>query len=250
MRYFLTFILPAVFLSIPLCAQETYDKWEYRMYAGYNLGGSSPLPLPAEIRSINSWNPGFAWTLGIQATRRLAPEWGVTAGLAIDVKGMNIEADVKYMNTDLDIGEGINQGHFSGMFTGKNSTSVKNGYLLIPVMATYLPSAEPSWRFHIGGYVAFLRDANFEGTASDGYIRNGGPAGDRIEVSEAKFDFSDRLRKVDAGLMAAANCFLTPHIGIQGQLSWGLLPLFPSGCTGIPYKLYNIYFSGGLAYRL
>jgi hypothetical protein len=220
------------------------------MYAGYNLGGSAPLPIPAEIRSINSWNPGFAWTLGIQATRRLASEWGVTSGLAIDVKGMSIKADVMYMNTNLDIGEGANRGHFSGMFTGKNSTTVRNGYLLVPLLATYFPLAAPNWRFHLGGYFALLRDANFNGSAYDGYIRNGGPAGDRIEVLTATFDFSENLRNIDAGLMAAANWFPTSHIGIQGQLSWGLLPIFPSSFNGIPYKMYNIYFMGGLAYRL
>ena len=28
---------------------------EYRLKAGFNIGGTSPLPLPAEIRKINSY---------------------------------------------------------------------------------------------------------------------------------------------------------------------------------------------------
>ncbi|MDR2815107.1 MAG: PorT family protein [Proteiniphilum sp.] len=227
---------------------ESGRQWEYKAFAGYNLGGSSPLPLPAEIRKINAWSPGLNGTLAFHVTRWLNREWGLTSGLAIDVKGMTVEAEVKYLNTSLIVGEGDHTGTFSGMFTGQNTTKVRNGYLVLPLLLSCRPS--DMWRLHLGGYFAWQRDAKFEGSASGGYIRNGGPAGDRINIEKSTFDFSDHVRKTDAGLMALGDWFFTNKLALSGQLSWGMIPLFPSGFNGIPYKMYNIYFMGGIAYRL
>ena len=33
---------------------------EYEVKAGFHIGGASPLPLPYEIREINSYNPTLA----------------------------------------------------------------------------------------------------------------------------------------------------------------------------------------------
>ncbi|MDR1557104.1 MAG: PorT family protein [Tannerellaceae bacterium] len=243
-------IVLAGFLSatLALAQPESGRQWEYKMFAGYNLGGSTPLPLPAEIRKIHSWSPGIAGTLAFHATRWLTTEWGITSGLAIDVKGMIVDTDVKYLNTSLIVGEGDHTGTFTGMFTGRNTTKLRNGYLVFPLLASYHPFS--LWTFHLGGYFALQRDARFEGNASGGYIRNGGPAGDRINIEMSTFDFSDYVRKTDAGLMALADWFFTNKLAVTGQLSWGLLPLFPSDFNGIPYKMYNIYFMGGIAYRL
>lgn len=38
--------------------RSTLKGLEYRIKAGVNIGGTSPLPLPAEIREINSYRPG------------------------------------------------------------------------------------------------------------------------------------------------------------------------------------------------
>lgn len=229
-------------------AQETDHKWEYKVFAGFNFGGTTPVPLPPEIRSINSWSPGLAGTLAFHVTRWLNPEWGITSGLAIDIKGMKIDADVKYWYTNLVVGEGDNTGVFSGTFSGVNKTTARNGYLLIPVLAAWRPLEK--WTFRLGGYYASLQDARFEGTASDGYIRNGGPSGDRINIEKASYDFSGELRKADAGLMASADWSFTHKLAATGQFSWGVVPVFPSGFEGISYKMYNIYLMLGLAYTL
>lgn len=231
-----------------LLAQVPAKKWEFNVFAGYNLGGSTPMPLPAEIRKINSWSPGFSPTLAFHATRWINSDWGLTSGLEIDIKGMTIDADVKYWYTDLVVGSGEQVGNFSGTFSGKNKTKVMNGYITIPVLGTY--RLNHLWTFHAGGYVSLLQDEKFEGTASDGYIRNGGPTGEIVKVTEATYDFSNELRKVDAGIMAAADWNFTRRMAVKGQLSWGLVPLFPSDFKGISYKMYNIYMMLGLAYRL
>lgn len=129
----LCLLLLGVWTASSADAQDRRDKWESKVFLGYNLGGTSPLPLPAEIRSINSWRPGFGGTLAFHITRWLSPQWGITTGLAIDIKGMKIDADVKYMHTSLVVGEGDNTGLFTGTFSGRNKTTVRNGYLLIPV---------------------------------------------------------------------------------------------------------------------
>ena len=51
---------------------------EYEVYAGANIGGASPLPLPAEIREINSYNPQLNFHIGANVTKWLdvQKKWG------------------------------------------------------------------------------------------------------------------------------------------------------------------------------
>ena len=37
-------------------------KFEYRVKAGFNVGGALPIPFPAEIRKIKSYNPTMAFS--------------------------------------------------------------------------------------------------------------------------------------------------------------------------------------------
>lgn len=247
--YTVTFLLlSSLFCTTAKAQQESNQHWEYKVFAAYNFGGTTPLPLPAEIRKIRSWNPGFAGTMAFHLTRWLSPEWGITAGLGIDLKGMKIDADVLYWQTNLVVGEGDQTGNFSGTFSGRNSTKTRNGYVVLPVMAAYHPFEK--WTFRLGGYLAFQRDAMFEGSASDGYIRNGGPTGERINVDNASYDFSDKIKTLDAGVVLSADWKFTNKMAVTGQLSWGLVPVFPKDFEGISYKMYNIYFGLGIAYFL
>ena len=50
--------------------------------------------------------------------------------------------------------------------------------------------------------------------------------------------------------MASGDWFFTEKMALTGQLSWGLVPIFPSDFEGLSYKMYNIYFSLGVAYKL
>lgn len=113
-------------VSTSVFAQEFRQNWEKKVFAAYNLGGTSPLPIPAEIRKINYWKPGFGGTLAFHLTRWLDANWGVTTGLAIDLKGMKVEADVKYLYTSLVVGEGDHAGKFTGTFSGKFCQNLQN----------------------------------------------------------------------------------------------------------------------------
>lgn len=231
-------------------AQEAQAKWENDVIIGLNIGGTTPLPLPNEIRKVNSYSAGLNPTIAIRTTRWMdnAPQWGVTTGLYIDYRGMEIDADVKYWNTKLQVGEGATVGEYQGLFSGKNHTKMKVGYFTLPVMASYRPFTH--WTFRLGGYVSWTHSTKFEGSAADGYICNGGATGDITAIDKATFDFSKELKSIDAGIAAGADWKVKNKISVVGQLNWGLVPVFPSSFTGIPYKMYNIYFTLGLAYRL
>lgn len=249
-KYTIILLIGLLFLTNPLFAQTDDAKWTHEIRIGLNLGGTAPLPLPAEIRKINSFTAQVNPVIGIRSTRWFESnnQWGVSSGITIDYKGMNTSADVKYWHTDLVVGEGDQTGRFTGTFSGRNATKVKNGYFTIPVLASYRPFA--NWRFHAGGYFSWIHTSKFSGTATDGYIREGGPTGDRITVENSTYDFSDHLKDIDAGIMAGANWKLTKRIAATGELTWGLVPIFPADFKGVSYKMYNIYFSLGLSYQL
>ena len=52
---------------------------DYQFKAGVNIGGTAPLPLPKEIRSIDSYSPGLAITLEANITKWIdvQKKWGV-----------------------------------------------------------------------------------------------------------------------------------------------------------------------------
>ena len=64
-----TILLLLLCLSFSAYANEEREKTalkksyfyglEYRIKAGFNIGGTSPLPLPAEIRELKSYRPGM-----------------------------------------------------------------------------------------------------------------------------------------------------------------------------------------------
>ena len=63
---------------------------DYQFKAGVNIGGTSPLPLPEEIRSIESYSPGLAITLEGNVTKWIdvQKKWGVSLGVRLANKNM------------------------------------------------------------------------------------------------------------------------------------------------------------------
>lgn len=249
-KYYLSVLITLCSFSTFLQAQNEETLWNHEIRVGINLGGTSPLPLPAEIRKVKSFTTGVNPVIGFRSTRWMDKHspWGISTGLTIDYRGMETSAKVKYWHTDLEVGEGEQTGRFTGSFSGENKTTVKNGYLTIPLQVAYRPFDK--WHFHAGAYFSWILTSKFEGSAKDGYIREGGPTGDRITVENATYNFSDELRNVDAGIMAGADWKIAKRISATGELTWGLLPIFPGSFNGVGYKMYNIYLSLGLSYQL
>lgn len=225
--------------------QAPSSRWEFKINGGYNIGGTSPLPLPAEIRSIDSYAPAaFAPHVALEGTRWFSKRWGLSVQIALDYKGFTVKDQVKNLHTEIEMGDE----KYTGNFTGKNKTQLNNSYITVPVMANY--RIADKWTAQLGIYAAHLYNPGFKGTASDGYIRRGSPIGEKTIVDKATFDFSANQHTFDAGLQAAGEWEFYRHFALRGQLSWGLTPLFPSGFTAMPFTMYNIYGMLGISYRL
>jgi hypothetical protein len=242
-------VLTVIFcwLALPFLHAQIGDLWQYKAGIGYNLGGSTPLPLPVEMRKINSFSPPLVSPhLALDVTRRMTDNWGISTQIGIDSKGFSVSDRVKNLYTEIYLENNPDEPQ-SGNFTGNNTTTVNNVYLTVPILATYCRS---NWTSQFGIYTAILMHADFQGTASDGYIRKGNPTGEKIEVPFASFDFSAEQNRFDYGLLAAEEYKLSPHIAVRGQLAWGLRSLFPSHFSGMPFKMRNIYGTVGISYAL
>jgi hypothetical protein len=228
-----------------LRAQEKFPCWEFKIFGGFNIGGTSPLPLPEEIRSIDVFTPAWlAPHASLEVIRRLNRKWGIAVQLGLDHKGFTVTDRVKSLHTEIEMNDEV----YSGNFTGKNTTRIRNSYITLPVTATY--RIDRRWELHAGAYLAYLYGADFKGEASDGYIRQGSPIGEKTIVDRAVFDFSDKQKSFDYGLLLAGEWTFYSRFACRGQIAWGLCPLFPSNFTGVPVNMYNIYGGLGITYRL
>ena len=107
-KYSIIFITLLLSIVGTTCANAQEDRtqsiiqsylhgWEYSLKAGFSIGGTSPLPLPKEIRKIDSYAPGMAISIEGNATKWLNKNkvWGLTLGLRLENKNMTTEATVK-----------------------------------------------------------------------------------------------------------------------------------------------------------
>ena len=80
---------------------------EYEVKAGFNIGGTAPIPLPVEIRDITGYNPTMAVAIEGNVTKWFDQEkkWGMRIGIRLDSKGMKTNAKVKNYGMEI-IGEG------------------------------------------------------------------------------------------------------------------------------------------------
>ena len=134
--------------------------WEYSIKAGLSIGGTSPLPLPKEIRNIDSYSPNIAIAIEGNATKWFGNDkkWGMTAGIRLENKTMTTEATVKNYGMKI---INTNGGELQGLWTGGVKTKVKNSYLTIPVLANYKISDR--WKVSLGPLRKFQWGAQLGG---------------------------------------------------------------------------------------
>ncbi len=234
-------------ISVFASAQTNSEKFDYKVTLGLNFGGLSPIPLPDNIREIKSYDPGFNPSLGFEVLYQLEPRWSLGISPRAEYKGMAVKDRVIYFHTLIQMGEGSEAASFEGDFSGINYTEAKNLYFGIPIFIQLTPGEK--WHYRLGGYIAFLLDSKFKGTVSDGYIRNGGSLGERVEVSSASFDFGDKLRKTDYGIYAGVSRDVNEKFSVDFNLLWGLRSAFPGSFTGISFPMFNIYGQIGTSYQ-
>lgn len=251
MKKQILFILLAI-LSIHTASAQRLFSWnlkerniDFEVKAAFSIGGTTPLPLPEEIRSIESYNPTLTLSLGAQVTKWFDNDWGFSTGISFDSKAMKTKAKVKNYHMTIQDGGGA----LTGNWTGKVQTKVDNSYFTIPVLAAYKLSSV--WSLRFGPYIGFLMDENFSGYVYDGYLREGDPTGQKITFQDgetASYDFSDDLRKLQWGLQFGGSWKVNHHFRLNGDLQWGMNDIFHSNFDTITFSMYNVYLNLGFGY--
>lgn len=244
----------SILMSSTLFAQQDRNKnilhslskgLEYSVRAGISLGGVAPLPLPAEIRKIESYNPTVCIAVEGDVHKRFDKKWGLMFGVRLETKGMETDAKVKsYHMSMMYDGEPM-----EGNFTGNVKTIVRNTYLTFPVLGTYRVS--PRWDLKLGPYFSYVTNREFSGVAYNGYLRDETPIGQKVEVpaeNPAPYDFSKDLRKFQWGVQLGTEWKAFSHLNVYADLTWGLNSAFQKDFDTITFEMYPIYATLGFAY--
>lgn len=230
--------------------QSYLRGWEYSLKAGFSIGGTSPLPLPEEIRSINSFRPGgVAIAIEGNSTKWFdkKKKWGLTIGLRLESKKMSTDARVK--NYSMEIINAENGRSLPGLWTGNVKTKVNNSYLTMPLLANYRISNR--WKVVAGPYFSYMIDGNFSGNVYEGHLRTPDATGQRIDFtgeSIATYDFSDNLRKFQWGVQVGGEWRAFKHLNVFADLTWGLNDIFQKDFQTITFAMYPIYLNIGFGY--
>lgn len=219
--------------------------WHVRIGAGVSIGGAAPVPIPAEIRSIDGFNPTLCIQLEGAAHKMLTEHWGVMVGVRFANKGMETDATVKNYHMEAVSSDG--QGKIEGAWTGKVKTNVDLNYLTFPLLATYTFNND-RWSVQLGPYFSYMMAGDFTGEAYDGYIRDIDPTGPRTDVDRASYDFSGDLRRFHWGVQAGGEFRAFKHFSVGLNLQWGLNGIFPSEFGSLTFPLFPIYGTLGFNY--
>lgn len=243
--------------TLPIHAQEDNNKgitWaslrglEYEVKAGFSIGGTSPLPLPEEIRSIDGYSPSMAISVEGNVKKWLdeKKQWGIQVGLRLENKTMNTEATVKNYSMEI-IGDGGER--VKGVWTGGVKTKVKNSYLTLPVVGVYKVSKR--WNVKAGPYISYLLEGDFSGNVYEGYLRQDNSAGPKVEFTDDKiatYNFSNELRKFQWGMQLGGEWRAFKHLNVYADLTWGLNDIFKKDFDTVSFAMYPIYLNVGFGY--
>lgn len=241
----------AIFLSALLLCSNIVSafalapSWEFGARAGLAVGGAAPLPMPEEIRSIESFNPGLNPFLAGNACLRWS-KLGISSGLRLERKGMVADATTKSYGTEIVQGDS----RISGYWTGKVSMNYSSWNLTVPICADWKFSDKVS--AHLGAYCSWALAGTFDGYVTDGYLREGSPTGTKVLFTAQErgdYDFSADLRPFHVGILAGAEYYFSSHIGLSADLSFEPGDIFKADFTTIDFALKRIYFALGLTYR-
>ena len=225
------------------------DSLQLKARAGYSIGGTTPIPLPETIRSIDSYSLTPSFMVGLDAMLPLTQQWGIMTGLRLENKGMKATVTTKAYFMEVVKGDQ----KMSGLFTGRVEQEVKQWMLTVPVQATFTLSHRVMLKG--GPYVSFLLSKGFSGIASDGYLRKDSPTGPKIlmgnrEGEWATYDFDNDMRSVQFGVGIGVDWQVYKRLGVSADLNWGLTGIFPGDFKTVEQTLYPVYGTIGVFYKL
>lgn len=232
------------FLFTPFAlAQQMERGFDLSFVGGLNIGATTPVPIPKDLK-LTSYNPKLNPKLGANLVYYLNENWGVGAGLGLDWKGMKIHTKVTDVHLSINVPE---HGLLTGYVTGRGTTSVKTLYLTQPIYGVYRFNAK--WQMKAGVYLAETLSRKFDGDVTNVKIAVESPSTREMEVPYATLDYSNDVRKFDAGLLLGSEFRLNDHIGFYGDFTWSFTPYF-SKTVPIHFTMRNIYLSLGMTYRI
>ena len=255
-------IIAALGLTTALAANAQEDRWaeygpsntDYQsgfiVRGGYSIGGTMPIPVPAEIRAIREFSPKGGGMIGVEGYKMFNKRWGLKAGWHFFHQGFHTAAEVKgyQMTIEMD-GESL-----SGYFTGTDVTNSELFGMRFPVSATFRIS--PRWNVSLGPYLTTYFKKTFEGEvyenrAGQGYLRVGDPTGQKVELTRgsATYDFHDNMRSWGGGLELQFDWQAMRHMNVFAQLDWGLSNALENDFKAVAFKMYPVYGTLGVAYR-
>ena len=248
-RNIIYIILAAALLTGSPAQAGTLDSLQLKARAGYSIGGTTPIPLPETIRSLDSYSLTPSLMMGFDAMLPLTQQWGIMAGLRFENKGM--KADVTTKAYFMEVTKGDQK--MAGLFTGHVEQEVKQWMLTVPVQATLTLSRKVMLKG--GPYVSLLLDKGFSGIASDGYLRKDTPTGPKIlmgnrESEWATYNFDDDLRSLQFGIDIGVDWQVSKRLGVSADLNWGLTGIFPGDFKTLEQTLYPVYGTISVFYRL
>ena len=225
------------------------DSLQLKARAGYSIGGTTPIPLPETIRSIDSYSLTPSFMVGLDAMLPLTQQWGIMTGLRLENKGMKATVTTKAYFMEVVKGDQ----KMSGLFTDRVEQEVKQWMLTVPVQATFTLSHRVMLKG--GPYVSFLLSKGFSGIASDGYLRKDSPTGPKIlmgnrEGEWATYDFDNDMRGVQFGVGIGVDWRVYKCLGASADLNWGLTGIFPGDFKTVAQTLYPVYGTIGVFYKL
>ncbi len=220
---------------------------DYTFAAGYNIGGTTPMGLPAEIRSINGYNPGFNFSVGAYGAKMFSSAWGLGLGVAYETVGMKTKISARNYHLTMNILSGEGTGTRTGYFTGDIKNTTKIGYISVPVYAVFRPSA--AWEFNAGLYFAAAVDREFTGEVAGGKIRET-PLHAAVGIDRAEYDYSSDINRFDTGVIIAATRRVYRGLGVRASLKWGLRSVLNESTRKVDMATYNVYLNVGLTYTL
>lgn len=254
-------------MTVSLQAKDREAEWDYYaptskstnagflVRAGYVIGGTTPLPPPAEIRKIKAFSPKGGFNVGLDGYKMFNRRWGIASGLHFFYEGFHTEADVKgyYMRMEME-GDAI-----EGYYTGCDVTNVTYWGFTIPLLATLAMS--PRWNVSVGPYIQFYTSTGFSGEVYENdegvsYLRVDTPTGAKQEIGRGtnSYDFADvdgenKMRQWGAGIEVTFDWKALKHMNVFGTLDWGLTNAMYPDFKAVQFPMYNLYATIGLAYR-
>ncbi len=247
----LFYIAAIVAIMLPSEAKaESFGKdLTAKVRIGYNIGGTAPIGLPEEIRSIDKYRMSPSIMVGMDVQKPLCGKWGILSGVRFEGKMMNGDVTTKAYHMKIRKGDS----EMEGLFTGKVHQKVSQWMFTIPVMGTY--TFNEKLQLKAGPYFSFLVVKDFHGIASDGYLRQGDPTGPKILIGSregewATYDFNDDMRTFQMGVAAGLDWKFYRDFGLSVDLNWGLNGIFKKDFKVVEQTLFPIYGTIGFFYHI